>query len=178
MSVFFFSFFFLLWMQWTIFFFSHFRIFWIPIMSLQDRSALSEQRDTFSKTLIVFISQCDRPFTPQNLACDPISETLHIHFNFWTAYTLLQLNHCMCTPHKSADLLSNLFDVSQMSVFNGPFRCLHHSVITRRATENEWGCLPLWHHRRRSRCCLHSKEADAVGLTTRLCDSRCEQWRN
>ncbi len=26
-------------------------------------------------------------------------------------------------------------------------------------------CLPLWHHRRRSRCCLHSKEADAVGLT-------------
>lgn len=25
-------------------------------------------------------------------------------------------------------------------------------------------CLPLWHHRRRS-CCLHSKEADAVGLT-------------
>lgn len=60
-----------------------FRIFWIPIMSLQDRSALSEQRDAFSKTLIVFISQCDRPFTPQNLACDPISETLQIHFNFW-----------------------------------------------------------------------------------------------
>ncbi len=23
-------------------------------------------------------------------------------------------------------------------------------------------CLPLWHHRR---CCLHSEEADAVGLT-------------
>lgn len=104
-------------------------------MSLPDRSALSEQRDTFSKTLIVFISQCDRPFTPQNLACD-LRDSTH-PFQLLTAYTLLQLNHCMCTPHKTADLLSNLF-VSQMSVFNGPFRCLHHSVITRTATENEW----------------------------------------
>lgn len=52
-------------------------------MSLPDRSALSEQRDTFGKPLIAFISQCDRQFTPQNPACDSISVTLHIRFNFW-----------------------------------------------------------------------------------------------